>query len=157
HFSAPAALGILRASGLDLPFLIVSGNIGEDTAVAAMKAGAHDYIMKGNLARLVPAIERELRDAEARAQKAQLEDALLQAQKMDAIGRLAGGVAHDFNNLLTVIGGCAELILKRANDADPVHHLAHEIVVASTHAASLTQQLLAFSRRQILAMKVVDL
>src|SRR5574341_1217348 len=62
-FSGLAALEVLNESGLDLPFIIVSGNIGEDIAVGAMRAGAHDYIIKGNLARLVPAVERELRDA----------------------------------------------------------------------------------------------
>jgi PAS domain S-box-containing protein len=67
-FDAPTALHILRQSGLDIPFIIVSGKIGEDLAVAAMKAGAHDYLMKGNLSRLVPAIERELREAAARSQ-----------------------------------------------------------------------------------------
>ena len=65
-FSGLAALEVLRESGRDLPFIIVSGNIGEDIAVGAMKAGAHDYIIKGNLKRLVPAIERELREAEVR-------------------------------------------------------------------------------------------
>ena len=61
EFNAPAALTLLQQSGLDLPFIIVSGGIGEDIAVASMKAGAHDYLMKGNLNRLAPAIERELR------------------------------------------------------------------------------------------------
>ena len=65
-FSSSAALEILQRKGLDLPFIIVSGQIGEDAAVAAMKAGAHDYIMKDNLARLNTAIERELREAEVR-------------------------------------------------------------------------------------------
>jgi PAS domain S-box-containing protein len=65
-FSGLAALDVLRESGQDLPFIIVSGNIGEDIAVGAMKAGAHDYIIKGNLKRLIPAIERELREAEVR-------------------------------------------------------------------------------------------
>ena len=65
-FSSEAALAIVKGSGLDLPVIIVSGSIGEDIAVAAMKMGAHDYIMKDNLARLVPAIERELREAELR-------------------------------------------------------------------------------------------
>src|SRR5512137_2969958 len=60
HFSGLAALDELQASGQDLPFIIASGTIGEDIAVAAMKAGAHDYLMKGKLARLAPAIEREL-------------------------------------------------------------------------------------------------
>lgn len=65
-FSGLEALSVLKESGLDVPFIIVSGNIGEDIAVKAMKAGAHDYILKGHLARLVPAIERELREAETR-------------------------------------------------------------------------------------------
>ena len=69
EFSAPRALEVLQETKLDIPFIIVSGGIGEDTAVAAMKAGAHDYLMKGNLARLVPAVERELRDAEVRASR----------------------------------------------------------------------------------------
>jgi diguanylate cyclase (GGDEF)-like protein len=63
QFSAIAALEVLKAQQLDLPFVIVSGKIGEDTAVAAMKAGAHDYLVKGQLSRLLPAVERELREA----------------------------------------------------------------------------------------------
>jgi PAS domain S-box-containing protein len=66
RFSGLDALSALQKSGLDLPFIIVSGNIGEDIAVSAMKAGAHDYIIKGSLARLAPAVERELREAEVR-------------------------------------------------------------------------------------------
>jgi PAS domain S-box-containing protein len=74
HFSAPAALALLQASGLDLPFIIVSGTVGEDTGVASMQAGAHDYLPKGNLVRLVPAIERELREAETRRKRRQVEE-----------------------------------------------------------------------------------
>ena len=65
-FDAPGALEVLHQSGQDIPFIIVSGKIGEDLAVAAMKSGASDYLMKGNLARLVPVVERELREAEER-------------------------------------------------------------------------------------------
>jgi len=75
-FSALAALDILQSSGLDLPFIVVSGKIGEDQAVAAMKAGAHDYVMKQNLSRLAPAIERELREAEERKKRREAEIAL---------------------------------------------------------------------------------
>ena len=67
EFNAPAALKMLQDSGLDVPFLIISGGIGEDIAVACMKAGAHDYLMKGNLHRLTPAVDRELREAANRA------------------------------------------------------------------------------------------
>ncbi|MEE9168096.1 MAG: adenylate/guanylate cyclase domain-containing protein [Candidatus Neomarinimicrobiota bacterium] len=73
HFSGPAALGLLKESGLDLPIIIVSGKIGEEAAVAMMKAGAHDYIMKDNPARLVPAIERELKEAEMRRERMEAE------------------------------------------------------------------------------------
>ncbi len=76
HFSGLAALELYNEKGLDLPFIIVSGVIGEETAVAAMKGGAHDYLMKDKLARLVPAIERELRDAEVRRQRKRAEEAL---------------------------------------------------------------------------------
>src|SRR2546430_1704475 len=75
-FSAPEALKIAQESGLDLPFIIISGGIGEDVAVAAMKAGANDYLMKGNLARLAPAVERELREAGTRAPGRRAEGAL---------------------------------------------------------------------------------
>ncbi len=76
QFSGPAALELLKQSGLDIPFIIVSGKIGEDIAVEAMKTGAHDYILKGNLARLVPAVKRELREAESRASKRAAEEEL---------------------------------------------------------------------------------
>src|ERR687890_1218030 len=73
-FSSSAALGLLRRKGfVDLPFIIVSGQIGEDAAVAAMKAGAHDYLMKDDLARLNTAIERELRDADVRRERRRAE------------------------------------------------------------------------------------
>jgi PAS domain S-box-containing protein len=75
-FSGLAALEVLQESGLDVPFIIVSGNIGEDIAVSAMRSGAHDYIIKGSLARLLPAVERELRDAEMRRERTQAEEQL---------------------------------------------------------------------------------
>lgn len=76
HFSGLAALAKVKEMGLDLPFVIVSGHITDDTAVAAMKAGAHDYVMKDNLARLGPAVERELREAEGRRERRRSEEKL---------------------------------------------------------------------------------
>lgn len=81
-FDAYEALHILKASGQDIPFIIVSGCIGEEAAVALMKAGAHDYVTKDNLARLVPALERELKDAEVRRQRRYAEEALLASEKL---------------------------------------------------------------------------
>jgi diguanylate cyclase (GGDEF)-like protein len=76
HFNAFDALALLRNSGHDLPFIIVSGTIGEDRAVTAMKAGAHDYILKGNLKRLVPAVERELREARIRQERMKADETI---------------------------------------------------------------------------------
>ncbi len=86
-----------------------------------------------------------------------LEEQFRQAQKMDALGRLAGGVAHDFNNLLTVINGYSEILLQRTDSNPPLRHLLTEIHKAGGRGASLTRQLLAFSRKQILQPQLVKL
>src|SRR5205807_538241 len=80
NFNSMAALALLKERGHDLPFIIVSGTIKEETAVANMKAGAHDYLLKGNLKRLIPAIERELREAESRRKRRKAEEALRESE-----------------------------------------------------------------------------
>jgi signal transduction histidine kinase/CheY-like chemotaxis protein len=90
------------------------------------------------------------------AQREELEGQLRQAQKMDALGRLAGGVAHDFNNLLTVIRGHSELLLDHAQTGDELHNSSQQIRKTADRAVSLTRQLLAFSRMQVLQGKVLD-
>ena len=85
-----------------------------------------------------------------------LEDQFRQAQKMEAVGRLAGGVAHDFNNLLMVISGYAEVILSGLDAGHPLHDKGRAIQLAAERATTLTRQLLAFSRKQLLELKVVD-
>ena len=81
HFSAPAALALVKEKQIDLPFIVISGTIGEEAAVEALRAGAHDFMAKGKLSRLLPAIDRELRDAESRAEKKKAQQLLIDAAR----------------------------------------------------------------------------
>jgi PAS domain S-box-containing protein len=293
-FSATAALRVLTESGLRIPFIIVSGTVGEDVAVEAMRAGARDFILKDKLTRLGPAVDRELKEAlllkesesalrrseeqlqltEARfralieksadlitvtaadgtvlyvspainrtlgrepvsllgtsivdliypedqagmrdalaallekpavsahvelralhvdgsirwldatgrnmladpsvngivsnfrdvterklaeVEQAVTQERLRQAQKMDAIGRLAGGVAHDFNNLLTVILTYSRMLAEDLTASDPRSADLEQISAAANRAVVLTSQLLAFGRQQLLQPRIVNL
>jgi signal transduction histidine kinase len=164
QFDGPTALAIVRESGRDVPFPVVSGTIGEERAAAMMRAGANDYVMKTNLMRLTPAVEREIRDALARrelrlaeAEKQRIEGQFRQAQKMESIGRLAGTVAHDFNNILTVITGYAEFGLSELTPQDKWYEAFAQINDAAKRAAELVHSLLAFSRPQPAAPRAVVL
>jgi len=106
--------------------------------------------------------ERERQHAEEQRRLAEerfrhLQEQFLQAQKMESIGRLAGGIAHDFNNLLTVINGTTDLVMANLDLYDPLRHELQEIRLAGDRAATLTGQLLALSRRQMLQPEVLDL
>jgi hypothetical protein len=290
HFDGLAAFNLFNKQGSDIPFIFVSGAMGEERAVQAMKAGARDYILKGQLGRLNAAVQRELREAESRARRREaevakareqrrlavalqatgagvfefrvpadaqsffdqrfaeifgldhselpmpeqfrdwffeqvhsddrqrvierrdsfinghtrdfaaefrvrhkdgnwrhvtchatagsrdgegvatevvgvmldrteekrLEEQFRQAQKMEAIGRLAGGIAHDFNNLLTVISNFGEFVLQRLKTGTGVHDDMQEVLKASRRAEKLTGQLLAYSRRRPVAPTVLN-
>jgi signal transduction histidine kinase len=111
-FSAPEAFRVVRDRGFDLPFIIVSGTVGEEAAVDAMRLGVHDYLLKGNLIRLVPAIERELREAALRAERRQMQEELLISDRMVSVGVLAAGVGHEINNPLAASVGNLEFSLE---------------------------------------------
>jgi len=156
-FSGTAALSLVRKRGLDVPFILVSGSIGADVAVAAMRNGAQDYLIKGDLVRFLPAVERELEVAERRKEHKLVGQQLHQMEKFESLGKLAGGIAHDFNNLLGVIIGYCELLLDSRDLADAERERVREIKKAGDRAATLTRQLLAFSRKQVLEPRVIDL
>ncbi len=103
QFSAPLALALVNERKLDLPFIIVSGTVNEEIAVAAMHAGAHDFMAKTKLGRLVPAIERELRAATLRGEQKKMQAQLVISERMASMGTLAAGVAHEINNPLSCV------------------------------------------------------
>jgi PAS domain S-box-containing protein len=283
QFGAPAALRIVQEYALDAPFIVLSGTVGEEVAVETMRAGAHDYLIKENLRRLVPAIQRELREAATRRMRRQAEadlreseerfrtlsesaplgiyladpqmnclyvntrwqeitgrsaeeglgqgwqitihpedvertrsewieflqregeflshlrilrpdgtlrwvasragrikdaqgnllgyagtledvterrliqEQLLQAQKLESLGRLAGSIAHDFNNFLTAMMGYAEVAIGMLPEQHAIAPLLENVLKAGERAAGLTSQLLAFARKQRISPRVVYL
>jgi len=157
EFSGLRALALLKKSGLEIPFILISGTIGEDIAVEAMKLGATDYLLKDRLARLGPAVRRALQEVEERAQRQQLERQFIEAQKMEVIGQLAGGVAHDFNNILAVIMGYSDLLIQKVAADNEFKSYLETIRSSGERASALTRQLLIFSRKQTVQMVVLDI
>lgn len=159
------ALHAAKARRPELPFLFVSGTIGEERAVETLKAGAADYILKDHLERLGSAVVGALRQASERAweektekQRAELEERLRQAQKLEAIGRVTGGVAHDFNNLLVVIRGYAEMLLMSQEQLSlEGQDWLKQVIEAAQRASGLTRQLLMFGRKQPMEPRDLDL
>jgi signal transduction histidine kinase/ActR/RegA family two-component response regulator len=163
-FDGMTALMLAHQHCPDVPFLFVSATIGEELAIDAMHQGATDYVLKQRLGRLVPSVQRALRELDDRAERKRAEEALrqsekqfLQSQKMEAVGRLAGGIAHDFNNLLTVIVGYSQVLSTELGPQHPLRGKVDETLKAGERAATLIRQLLTFSRKQSLDPKVLSL
>jgi two-component system cell cycle sensor histidine kinase/response regulator CckA len=158
------ALIILQTMHKEVPFLVVTAALGDEAAVDYIKLGATDYVLKDRLERLPGAVWRALDARKQReiniqlqAERERLEEQFLQAQKLEAVGRLAGGIAHDFNNILGVILGYGELLLKQDDLSAKASDRVQQMVEAAKSAASLTRQLLAFSGKQIVQNKVFNL
>ncbi|HEY7065393.1 MAG TPA: response regulator [Chloroflexota bacterium] len=149
-------------SELYLPIIMLTAQSRPEQRAAGFQAGADDYLLKPFereelLARVQVWVRARQRMQALYDRLRQEQEQLRHAQRLEALGQLAGGVAHDFNNLLTVITGFSELVLQRLGATDPPRSYLEEITKAGERASALTRQLLAFSRRQVLEPEILDL
>lgn len=156
-FDGASSLRFCREKHPETPFIFVSGSIGEEAAIDSLFGGATDYVLKERLKRLGPSVSRALREAKEKKERKLLEQKFLQAQKMEVVGQLAGGIVHDFNNLLAVILGHVELLLDRNYADAKVKDSLRDIHWAAESAGSLTRQLLLISRNHVLQTKTLDI
>ncbi|MCW8131040.1 MAG: response regulator [Planctomycetota bacterium] len=163
-YDGASALRLAKQKKPEIPFIFVSGTLGEENAIEALKRGATDYVLKDRLGRLALAVRRALRETEELRQRKAVEAALKekeeelrQVQKLEAIGQLAGGIAHDFNNLLTIINGHSYMAMTKLNPGEKLRSKLELIYKTGNRAAALTKQLLAFSRKQVLQPRVLSI
>jgi signal transduction histidine kinase len=155
EFNALSAISVLQEEAPDLPLLVVSGTIGEERAVECMRAGAHDLVLKDRLARLVPALERELVEAarheeqrHTERQLRQAEDTLSRTEKLRMLGQMAAGISHDLKNLLNPLSlyiDLAERALVRG-DADKARASIGELRQVVRRGVETVDRLRVFSR-----------
>jgi len=158
RFSGPAALALVQERNLDLPFIIVSGTVGEETAVESIRAGAHDFMAKGQFARLLPAVERELRDAALRVERTKMQEQLLVSDRMASMGMLAAGLAHEINNPLACVMVNLDLaardLVERAEklglaaEFSEVREELHDACEATDRIRNIVRDLKIFSRSE---------
>jgi two-component system, cell cycle sensor histidine kinase and response regulator CckA len=158
------ALALAQKVASHIPFIFVSESINEPLITELLYRGVTDVISKAALARLTPAVQRILKEQQEREARREAEEALLQhqlqlrhLQKLEAVGRLAGGLAHDFNNLLTVILGHSQVVLNEIDAAHPLRSQIQEMHNAGERARVLIRQLLMFSRKRPSEAKIISL
>jgi len=164
EFDEGGALELARQLAPHAPLIFVTAALSETQCIEQMRRGATDCIHKRTLGRLVPSVRRILREQQARVAQRRAEEALLQSevqlrqlQKLEVVGRLAGGLAHDFNNLLTVIMGHSQVLLSEMGPDHPLSGRVEEMQKAGNRARVLIRQLLTFSRKQPSGAKVLSL
>jgi signal transduction histidine kinase len=146
-FSGLHALEIAHALVPEIPFIFLSGTIGEQTAIESLRNGATDYVLKDHLSRLAPAVRRALAEAEERSLCRQLQNRMREAGRLEAISTLSNGIAHDFNNILTIILGHASMLETEKARPTRVLEIGNTITQAARRAAEIVQQLMAFARK----------
>lgn len=168
EFHAPGcdgntAFALAQESASHIPFIFVSESLDESQVTELLERGATDFISKGALGRVIPAVQRILKEQHERDARRKAEEALLQyqlqlrhIQKLEAVGRLAGGLAHDFNNLLTVILGHSQVLLTEIDEAHPLRPQIQEMHKAGERARVLIRQLLTFSRKRPSEAKIIS-
>jgi signal transduction histidine kinase len=160
-FTGLEALRVVKETGRDIPFIILSGQVSEEAAVEAMRAGARDFIVKGRTARLLPAIEREIREAVER-KKLRLAQELSEKQRayylrMEPLENLSRGMAHQFNTLLTSIIGYTQLLSMNLPPPDPNRPFLDNILTAAKQGTLLTSSILDYGRKPVNHQLLKDL
>lgn len=166
-FSAEDALEAARQSCPEVPFIVLSGAIGDDAAVELIRRGATDFVLKDRPARLVPVVMRAVEEARQRARLAQMEARFHRSQRLASVGRLAGGIAQEFNNQVGVMVNCAGFIREQAERAtaagagpeawDGVARDAEQIELAGERITKLVYQLLTAGAQHVLRNRPVNL
>ncbi|HEV3272323.1 MAG TPA: ATP-binding protein [Candidatus Methylacidiphilales bacterium] len=157
HFDGLEALQIARTARPEIPFIFVSGTMGEEMAIDSLQNGATDYVLKERLSRLVPAVRRALSEIESRKTRHILESQLKQARKLETIGTLAGGLAHDFRNLLQIMKLSVELLPMMANEPERVIQIAEQLDKATDRGCEMIRELLVFARKTEIHLLPIDM
>jgi signal transduction histidine kinase len=144
-FSGYRALEMVREHSRYVPFIFVSGTMGEETAVAALRQGATDYIIKNNPVRLVPAVERALREARDQVIRDRTEAELLRSQRLDSLALLAGGLSHDLRNILQPLLMVAPMIAERSDD-ERLQRLGELVEDCARRGLDMVASMLSFAR-----------
>jgi len=145
EFDGLTALGLLKQHHPEVPFILVSGAIGEDLAVAAMREGAADYLLKDRLSRLATAVRSAVSQAQLRREHRALEERLLRAARLESLGRLSAGLAHDLNNILLPIMMAEQLLRDQLHTPESTE-LLDMIETSARRGAAVLKQLLMFGR-----------
>ena len=165
-FSGESALKIAQEQCPDVPFIVLSGALGDEAAVELIRQGATDYVLKDRPARLASVVRRAIAEARQRAQQVQLEAQLHQSQRLESIGRLAGGVAHDFNNMVGAMLNYAAFIRGRSRESrtrhrqgrwDDVGRDAEQIEGLGQRVIQRVHQLLPAGGQELVRPELIDL